>query len=36
MHDQAEEYYKKSLELEPDDENANNNYASFLTCIRNA
>jgi tetratricopeptide (TPR) repeat protein len=25
---------KKSLELEPDDENANNNYASFLTCIR--
>jgi Tfp pilus assembly protein PilF len=33
-YDQAEEYYKKSLELEPDDENANNNYAGFLTYIR--
>jgi tetratricopeptide (TPR) repeat protein len=31
---QAEAYYKKSLELETDDENANNNYASFLMNIR--
>jgi Tfp pilus assembly protein PilF len=33
-HDQAEAYYKKSLELEPDNAIFNVNYASFLTNIR--
>jgi Tfp pilus assembly protein PilF len=33
-HDQAEAYYKKSLELEPDNANFNGNYAPFLTNIR--
>jgi Tfp pilus assembly protein PilF len=29
-YDQAEEYYKKSLEIEPDNANTNGNYAQFL------
>jgi Tfp pilus assembly protein PilF len=33
-HDQAEAYYKKSLELEPDNAIVNGNYAFFLTNIR--
>jgi Tfp pilus assembly protein PilF len=33
-HDQAEEHYKKSLELEPDNAIVNGNYAFFLTNIR--
>jgi Tfp pilus assembly protein PilF len=33
-HDQAEAYYKKSLELEPDNAIVNNNCAFFLTNIR--
>jgi Tfp pilus assembly protein PilF len=32
-YDQAEEYYKKSLELEPDNANINGNYAVFLKDI---
>ncbi|WP_373896634.1 tetratricopeptide repeat protein, partial [bacterium endosymbiont of Bathymodiolus sp. 5 South] len=33
-YDQAEAYYKKSLELEPDNANTNGNYAVFLEVIR--
>ena len=33
-YDQAEHYYKKALELDPDDANTNGNYASFLKNIR--
>jgi Flp pilus assembly protein TadD len=32
-YDQAEAYYKKALELEPDNANINNNYALFLKDI---
>jgi Tfp pilus assembly protein PilF len=32
-YDQAEAYYKKSLELEPDNANTNGNYAIFLKDI---
>jgi hypothetical protein len=31
VNNQAEAYYKKSLELEPDNAIVNNNYALFLT-----
>jgi Tfp pilus assembly protein PilF len=34
LYDQAEEHYKKSLELEPDNAIVNGNYALFLRNIR--
>jgi predicted Zn-dependent protease len=33
-HDQAEAYYKKSLELEPDNAIFNGNYAQFLFMLQ--
>jgi Tfp pilus assembly protein PilF len=32
-YNQAEAYYKKSLELEPDNANINDNYAVFLVML---
>jgi Tfp pilus assembly protein PilF len=34
-YDQAEEYYKKALELEPDNANINGNYALLIVIFAN-